>query len=61
MIVPIKEGDKFMKHKGRMLGLLIVLVILAAAIACQAATVTVEPGQRIQAAIDSARPATSSE
>ena len=46
----------FMKHRGRMLGLLIVIIFLATANACQATTVTVEPGQRIQAAIDSARP-----
>jgi nitrous oxidase accessory protein NosD len=44
-----------MKHKGCMLGLLIVFIFLAAANACQAATVSVEPGQRIQAVIDSAR------
>ena len=37
-----------------MLSLLIVFIFLATAISCQAATVTVEPGQRIQVAIDSA-------
>jgi len=45
-----------MKYIGRMLGLLIVLIFLAMTISCQATVVTVEPGQRIQVAIDSARP-----